>query len=677
MREAVIVSACRTPVGSFGGTLKDVTARELGATVIREAVKRANIKPEVVDEVIFGCVLQGGLGQNISRQCALDAGVAFINSMPVFIVSNDEWAKKFEEKGIPIVGDDIKAQIGATITHRTLANLFRERGVKLERTYQLNTGGNTDFLNMLNRSRLDSKKESKTEAVQSVLGERMDDDNIHIGPSDYVPWQKDNKLCFLRMEGKTFGDVPMNIELRLSVEDSPNSAGCVIDAIRCGKLALERGIGGYLTSISAYTMKHPPEQFTDDVAVEMVEQCPALKQRIRPMLSQKRLIYKPLGSFYQVLSAEAYTKHGLNVHGVVFDELHAQPNRQLYDVMMHGSGDARKQPLFFLITTAGTDRHSICWEVHSKAQDIIEGRKVDPTFYPVIYGASEDADWTSEKVWKQTNPSLGITVDIEKLRAACENAKQNPAEENLFRQLRLNQWVKQSIRWMPMAKWDACAFPVDPESLRGRTCYGGLDLSSTTDITAFVLVFPPLDEDDKFQILPFFWIPEDNIGLRVRRDHVPYDTWAKQGFVYTTEGNVVHYGFIEEFIDELGAKYNIREIAFDRWGAVQMVQNLEGLGFTVVPFGQGFKDMSPPTKELMRLTLEEKLAHGGHPVLRWMVDNIFVRTDPAGNIKPDKEKSTEKIDGAVATIMALDRAIRNLGSGDGGSVYSERGLLIL
>ncbi len=205
-------------------------------------------------------------------QCALDAGIAFINCMPVFIVSDPEWAQKFEEKGIPAIGDDIKAQIGATITHRTLANLFRERGVKLERTYQLNTGGNTDFLNMLNRDRLDSKKESKTEAVQSVLAERLDDPDIHIGPSDYVPWQKDNKLCFLRMEGKTFGDVPMNIELRLSVEDSPNSAGCVIDAIRCCKLALNRGIGGQLTSISAYTMKHPPEQFIDEQAYNMVNE---------------------------------------------------------------------------------------------------------------------------------------------------------------------------------------------------------------------------------------------------------------------------------------------------------------------------------------------------------------------------------------------------------------------
>ena len=204
--------------------------------------------------------------------CALEAGLGFINNMPVFIVSDPKWASQFEENNLPLIGDDIKAQIGATITHRTLANLFKDRGVKLERTYQLNTGGNTDFLNMLNRDRLNSKKESKTEAVQSILAERMEPDNIHIGPSDYVPWQKDNKLCFLRMEGKTFGDVPMNIELRLSVEDSPNSAGCVIDAIRCCKLAMERNIGGQLTSISAYTMKHPPEQYTDDQARAMVDE---------------------------------------------------------------------------------------------------------------------------------------------------------------------------------------------------------------------------------------------------------------------------------------------------------------------------------------------------------------------------------------------------------------------
>ena len=413
-----------------------------------------------------------------------------------------------------------------------------------------------------------------------------------------------------------------------------------------------------------------------DVAADMVRMCPALNKRVKILASQKRLIYEPTNSFYQVLSAEAYSKHGFNVHGVVFDELHSQPNRKLYDVLTKGSGDARMQPLFFLITTAGTDTHSICYEVHQKAQDIIDGRKIDPTFYPVIYGADDTEDWTSPKVWKKCNPSLGETIGMDKVKTACESAKQNPGEENSFRQLRLNQWVKQAVRWMPMDKWDKCAFAVNEEQLKGRVCYGGLDLSSTTDITAFVLVFPPLDEEDKYIILPYFWIPEDTLDLRVKRDHVPYDVWERQGYLQTTEGNVVHYGYIEKFIEELGKKFNIREIAFDRWGAVQMVQNLEGMGFTVVPFGQGFKDMSPPTKELMKLTLEQKIAHGGHPVLRWNMDNIFIRTDPAGNIKADKEKSTEKIDGAVATIMALDRAIR-CGNDTLESVYSSRGILFI
>ena len=413
-----------------------------------------------------------------------------------------------------------------------------------------------------------------------------------------------------------------------------------------------------------------------DVAADMVRMCPALSKRVKILASQKRLIYTPTNSFYQVLSAEAYSKHGFNIHGVVFDELHTQPNRKLFDVMTKGSGDARMQPLYFLITTAGTDTHSICYETHQKAKDIIEGRKIDPTFYPVIYGADESDDWTDPKVWKKANPSLDITVGIDKVKAACESAKQNPGEENAFRQLRLNQWVKQAVRWMPMEKWDKCAFAVDEDELEGRVCYGGLDLSSTTDITAFVLVFPPLDEEDKYVILPYFWIPEDNLTLRVNRDHVPYDVWERQGYLQTSEGNVVHYGFIEQFIERLGERFNIREIAFDRWGAVQMVQNLEGMGFTVVPFGQGFKDMSPPTKELMKLVLEQKIAHGGHPVLRWNMDNIYIRTDPAGNIKADKEKSTEKIDGAVATIMALDRAIR-CGNDHGASVYDERGLLFL
>ena len=411
-----------------------------------------------------------------------------------------------------------------------------------------------------------------------------------------------------------------------------------------------------------------------DVAVDMVDQCPALKKRVKPIMSVKRLVYQPTNSFYQVLSAEAYTKHGLNVHAVIFDELHAQPNRELFDVMTKGSGDARLQPLYFLITTAGTDRNSICFEQHQKAVDILEGRKIDNTFYPVIYGIEDNSDWSDEKNWYKANPSLGYTIDIEKVRNAYVSAKENPAEENVFRQLRLNQWVKQSTRWMPMDIWDECAFEVNPDELIGRECYAGLDLSSTSDITAFVMVFPPRNSEEKYMILPYFWIPEDNMKLRVRRDHVPYDVWEQRGFLNTTEGNVIHYDFIEKFIDELGNKYHIKQIAFDRWGATQMVQDLEGMGFEVVPFGQGYKDMSPPTKELMKLTLKKKIAHGGHPALRWMLDNVFVRQDPAGNIKMDKQKSTEKIDGAIALVMALDRAIRN--EVNTSSIYDERGILV-
>ena len=411
-----------------------------------------------------------------------------------------------------------------------------------------------------------------------------------------------------------------------------------------------------------------------DVAVDMVRQSPALMKRVKIIPSTRRMIYQPTGSIYQVLSSEVATKHGLNVSACIFDELHTQPTRALYDVMTQGSGDARRQPLWFFLTTAGTDRNSICWEVHQKALDILEGRKNDPRFYPVLFGLPDEADWTSEENWYRANPSLDHTITIDKVRDAFRKAQETPADENQFRQLRLNQWVKQSVRWMPMDKWDECGGVVDPYALEGRACYAGLDLSSTSDLTALVLAFPPTSEDEPYRVLPFFWLPEETLSLRVRRDHVPYDQWARRGFIQTTEGNVVHYGFIERFICELGERYDIREIAHDRWNATMMVQTLEDDGFTMVPFGQGFKDMSPPTKELMRIVLEHKLCHGGHPVLRWNMDNAFVRTDPAGNLKLDKEKSTEKVDGAVALVMALDRAMKNQG---GDSVYNHRGLIVL
>lgn len=415
--------------------------------------------------------------------------------------------------------------------------------------------------------------------------------------------------------------------------------------------------------------------FVFDVAADMVTQNPTLKKIVQVIRSTRNMVYLPTGSKYQVLSSEVATKHGLNVSACIFDELHIQPNRALYDVMTQGSGDARKQPLWVFLTTAGNDRNSICWEVHQKALDILEGRKADPRFYPVIFGLPEDADWTDEQNWYKANPSLGHTIAIDKVRDAFRKAQETPADENQFRQLRLNQWVKQSVRWMPMDKWDECSGEVNPDDLDGRACYAGLDLSSTGDLTTIVLVFPPVDEEDAYLVIPFFWLPEETLPLRVRRDHVMYDQWEKQGFIKTTEGNVVHYGVIQKFINDLGKRYNIREIAYDRWNATMMVQSLEDDGFVMVPFGQGFRDMSPPTKELMRVVLERKLIHGGHPVLRWNMDNAFVRTDPAGNLKIDKEKSTEKVDGAVALVMALDRAMKNQGGAE--SVYDDRGFLFL
>ncbi|HFI0384312.1 TPA: terminase large subunit [Streptococcus suis] len=410
-----------------------------------------------------------------------------------------------------------------------------------------------------------------------------------------------------------------------------------------------------------------------DVAKQMVQMSRPLEKRSKIMGATKRIVNYTNAGFYQVLSAETGTKHGLNVSGLVFDEIHAQPNRHLYDVLTKGSGDAREQPLFFIITTAGTDRNSICYELHTKALDILNGRKKDTSFYPVVYGLSDEDDWNDEANWLKANPSLGHTIGIDRVREAYQQALDNPAEENVFKQLRLNMWTSSSVAWIPEHVYAKGNDPIQYESLKGRSCYAGLDLSSTSDITAFVLVFPPRFEEENYIVLPFFWLPEDTLELRCRRDHVLYDVWERQGYIKTTEGNVVHYGFIEKFIEDLSKIYHIKEIAYDRWNATQMVQNLEGMGLTMVPFGQGYKDMSPPSKELYKLMMEGKIQHGGHPVLKWMGQNVVMRQDPAGNIKPDKEKSVEKIDGIVALIMGLDRCIRH--QTDEGSVYDERGIL--
>lgn len=411
-----------------------------------------------------------------------------------------------------------------------------------------------------------------------------------------------------------------------------------------------------------------------DVAKQMVEMSPALMKRSKLMGATKRIVNYSNAGYYQVLSAEIGGKHGFSVSGLVFDGIHTQPNRQLYDVLTKGSSDARQNPLHFIITTAGNDRHSIAYELHTKAVDILEGRRVDPTFYPVVYGLKDDEDWEDEANWYKVNPSLGYTVDIERLRDTYREAKHNPADEITFKWLRCNMWVSSTFAWIPDAIYMRGNEPIDMDALAGRDCYAGLDLSSTGDITALVLIFPPRDEAEKYVLLPYFWIPEETIPRRMKVNSVPYDIWEKQGYIMSTEGNVIHYDFIEKFIMDLSEKYHILEIAVDRWNATHVIQNLEDNGLTMVPFGQGFASMSAPTKEFYRLLMEGKIIHGGHPVMRWMAGNVVVDTDPGGNIKVTKAKKKEKIGGIVAAIMALDRAVRH--EGESGSVYDTRGLLV-
>jgi phage terminase large subunit-like protein len=389
--------------------------------------------------------------------------------------------------------------------------------------------------------------------------------------------------------------------------------------------------------------------------------------------SQKRIVYHRFNSFYCAISAEAYTKWGINAHGIIYDELHAAPDRDLWDTLTTSTG-SRRQPLTLVITTAGFDRNSICWEQHNYALKVQNGIIQDPTFLPVIFSAPEDADWKDEKVWKSSNPALGTFRNIDEMRTLCKKAQETAALEMTFRRLYLNQWVNSSERWLPMDAWDACNGQVDLKNLQGRTCYAGLDLASTTDLTALALVFAA--DDGSCDVLTYFWIPGDTAIQKERKDRVPYRTWAKKGLITLTEGNVIDYKYIQHTLEQLREKYNIAEVAFDRWGATKLSQDLTDAGFLMVPFGQGFGSMSAPTKELMNLVLSKKIRHGGNPVLRWNCDNLVVRTDPAGNIKPDKEKSTQKIDGMVALIMAIDRASRH-SKLVSTSIYEDQGMVTL
>jgi phage terminase large subunit-like protein len=330
----------------------------------------------------------------------------------------------------------------------------------------------------------------------------------------------------------------------------------------------------------------------------------------------------------------------------------------LWDVLNTSTG-ARRQPVTVAITTAGYDRTSICFEVHDYAIKVRDGIIQDDTFMTVIHGAKEDADWRDPAVWKAVNPGLGRSVKFDYIEQQARKAIETPTYQNTFRRLHLNQWTQQNTRFIDLDVWDAGNRSIDPAALQNQACFAGLDLSTTTDISAFVLLFPPVDDGGEYTVLPYFWVPEENVDKRSKKDRVPYDVWVRDGFIEATPGNVIDYDTIRKRITELSTKFTIFDLAIDRWNATQISTQLEQDGFTVVPYGQGYRDMSAPTKNLEALLMSKRVRHGGNPVLRWMADNVSVKQDPAGNLKPDKAKSTGRIDGIVGMIMALGRANLN------------------
>lgn len=445
-----------------------------------------------------------------------------------------------------------------------------------------------------------------------------------------------------------------------------------------GKSTDASGTGLYLfdadgePGAEVYTAATKKDQakITHSEATRMVKSSPALRKRIG--VYKDNLHNELTHSKFEPLGRDADSLDGLNIHAAIVDELHAHKTRDLWDVLETATG-ARRQPLMIAITTAGFNRQSICYEQHDYTRKILERVIEDDSFFGIIFSLDDDDDWEDERNWIKANPNLGVSVKLDDLRRKAAKAKEMPSALNAFLRLHMNLWTQSETKWVDVEKWRACGEAVDADGLRGRICYGGLDLSSTIDVSALVLVFPPQKAGDKFRVLCFFWVPEEAMWKRSKKDRVPYDAWVRDGFIEATPGDVIDYTFILARIEELAQRYDLREVAFDRWGATKLAQDMQESDLTVVEFGQGFASMSGPMKEMERLIAAGELAHGNNPVLAWMADNLVARQDPAGNIKPDKERSIEKIDGMVALIMALARAIRNEGESSR-SIYEERGL---
>lgn len=451
-----------------------------------------------------------------------------------------------------------------------------------------------------------------------------------------------------------------------------------------GKTTLAAGLGLYMmvadgepgAEVYAAATKLNQARICHSEATRMVSQSQVLSKRISPFKDN----LSNLASFskFEPLGRDSDTLDGLNPHGVLADELHAWHGRGLWDILETAVG-ARRQPLMLAITTAGVDRTSLCYQFHEYTKKILDGLVEDDSFFGAIYSLDEQDDWEKEENWVKANPNLGVSKKLDTMKQEAKRAKEMPSSLSSFLRLQLSMWSQATKRWMNPEKWRACNLgPIDEATLTGRPCYSGLDLASRVDLAALVHVFPPVGDDDPYLIVPRFFIPEEAIEERTKRDRVPYAAWLRAGLVFATPGNVIDYDFIHATLDDDSSVFDLREVAYDRWGAVALVNELMDDGYTMVEFGQGFASMSSPTKELEAMVLSQKINHGGNAVLSWMMDNVVVRVNPAGDIKPDKERSREKIDGVVSMVMGLDRSTRHRHlTKKKKSIYEERGVRTL
>ncbi len=450
------------------------------------------------------------------------------------------------------------------------------------------------------------------------------------------PWQRDYlRALFAEENGRR--------KVRTSLLAIPRKNGkstlAAGIALRC---MLEDEPGAEVYSCAA---SRDQARLVFDTARIAVEQSPVLRQHLK--VYRNAIVRESTHATYKALSAEAGIQHGLSAHAVIFDELHVS-NREMWEVMLSSQG-ARRNPLTVALTTAGHDKKSVCWEVWKYAEAVRTGAIKDETFLPAIYCSPPDSDWREESTWAIANPNLGVSVKRDFLRSECQRAIEMPAYENTFKQLYLNCWTEQDTRWIGMHNWAKGNQPC-PVDLTGRACFAGLDLATTFDTTAFVLLFP-LD-DGTFWAQPHFWVPEENLQQRVKRDKVPYDVWQRKGLLHVTQGNVTDYSAVRRDIVELAKRYTIRQIAVDRWNSTHLTQQLlQEDGLPVVGFGQGYGAMSAPSLQVEAWIVGGKLLHGGHEVLTWQAGNVAIQTD-GQNIKPSKQRSHERIDGIVSLVMA-------------------------